>query len=193
MPAGDTLKVNDTYPPIVFGLQDSNGPVDLTNATTIAVFLKGLVASLISGTGVSLQAAITATTSASSNPTVLTSVSSFTGIFSPGATTLGTPLIGPGIPSPVYNATTGLWVPTTVAAFDAVAQTITMTRAATVTATGVAIQVNTGLVKYLPAFTQTDTYTGEVQITWPGGIQTFPNSQQADFVIEVDPTVGELT
>lgn len=44
-----TVKRFDTYPPIAATLTDSNGPINLTNATTVKIILKGTTV-LITGT-----------------------------------------------------------------------------------------------------------------------------------------------
>jgi hypothetical protein len=41
-----TIKQDDTYPALVATLSDANGPVDVTNATSIRLLLKGATAAV---------------------------------------------------------------------------------------------------------------------------------------------------
>lgn len=44
-----TIKTFDTYPPLVATLTDQNGPIDLTEATSVVVVLKGQSGATITG------------------------------------------------------------------------------------------------------------------------------------------------
>lgn len=46
-----TIKQGDTYPALTLTLADSEGPIDLTNATTVRFVMKGQTSATISPTG----------------------------------------------------------------------------------------------------------------------------------------------
>src|ERR1700733_8450843 len=44
-----TIKQGDTWPPLAAILSDANGPIDLSTATTIEIWMKGISGTVVSG------------------------------------------------------------------------------------------------------------------------------------------------
>lgn len=185
------MKAGDLYPPLPVMLSDSNGPIDLTNATSVSIVAKGAKPGGVTITGSldMLQVAFTANTTM--NSAQLTSVSSFTDLWAPGRPPWanGSTLFGAGIPGP--TGAVGAWVQPTILALNSGAGTITMSQQATATATAVPMIGNFGVCEYAWASMDTavaDTYNGEFPIVWTSGSkpQTVPNQLSNNVTILID-------
>lgn len=179
MAASLTVKQYDTWPVWKLTLSDANGPIDLTNASSVKlVGLGNKNATPIGGTATIAQKSFTGTLTNNNN--TVSAVSSFTGL------AVGQTITGPDIPAG-----------TTITALNSGAATLTMSATATASVTGATLVANQGGITYTPTVTDTgtvDTYPLEAAIHWAaGGVQKVPNSYTANPTLEVDQDLGGAT
>lgn len=186
------MKAGDLYPPLPVVLSDSNGPIDLTNATSVGLVAKGAKSGGVTITGNVSVLQIVFTANMTINSANLTNVSSFTNLWAPGRPpwAAGSTLYGSGIVVP--TGAVGAWVLPTIISVNAGASTLVMSQPATASGTSVSITANMGVGEYVWASMDTttaDTYTGEFPIIWTAGSkpQTVPNAAGANISILIDP------
>lgn len=185
------MKAGDLYPPLPVMLSDSNGFIDLTNATSVGLLAKGAKVGgvTITGTLTILQVVFTANTTI--NNATLSSVSSFTNLWAPGRPAWATGSTLSSVDLPAATGGVGAWVLPTILSINTGANTLTMSQQATATATGVSITANLGCGEYAWVSGDTsvaDTYTGEFPIIWAAGSkpQTVPNQAASNISILID-------
>lgn len=162
-------------------LSDTNGWIDVTAAISLKLYGKvqgGAPIGPLAFTATAVNA-FTANTTEGSN--VLQSVSAFTGIVS-GA--VPSTITGPGVPAG-----------TKVQSFDSAGGTITMTNAATATATGASCNANVGMATRQPVSTDvatTGVFGCEMSVHWDNTntlVTIVPNRTNANESLTIDANV----
>lgn len=188
------VTVGDLWPPYPGVLTDSNGPVSLASgvASGVEFIIKGPT-NTISGAATILQISFTATVTP--NSASLTSVSSLSGLWTPGTDPWdsGSTLYSPGnVAAPTENADSSWSLPTILAMSGT---TITMSEAALSNA-GSGTQTfiaNIGTVQYQWAMADTEvgnigSYSGGWQVTWASGSkpQFFPSDPTTQVKVSIN-------
>jgi hypothetical protein len=171
------VKQFDTYPPWVLTFNDENGWTNLTSANLIKLIGKLTGGTLTIGPVTCTKVTeIPFTASTTVNTPVLRSLSSLTGLSE------GTTIVGPAIPLLTY-----------VVSVDTTGGTVTMSNPASASEIGASMVAGRGMATYTPTATDTGSpglFNLEGVVHWDVGgtmIQKFPNSQQANPQLQIDP------
>jgi len=177
-----TIKQYDTYPPWIFALNDDEGPIPLSSAFAVRVYMKQVSGGASIGPcncSITAETTFTGTTQAGS--TTVQSISSMSNLIE------GSTLVAPGVPA---NAT--------IVEIDTTNNALTISQAATTTGS-ISFVANRGMVSYTPTVTDTTTtgvFNVEAAIHWDSGgtqITKVPNQQSANPQFQIDPDMTGST